>query len=160
MYTHELTDNRSSELLQKISNRIDLGDKYIFTNNLIEIPYRINGKQKAICLSAPADIAAFAKHNHLITRYEKKGKAFKLYDVQILPFTDRRGYPYQGVCEVEIKRIPTLFTRAEIKEFVARYEYDYGDINDFYTDLFAPKGVVREMFPTGSNNNNNTKRIA
>jgi hypothetical protein len=160
MYPIESTDHRSDELMQKIADKIDLGDTLIFTNTCIEIPYRINGKVRCINLTTQSDIAAFALHNYLIARCETTRRGtIKMYDIKILPATDRRGYPYQCVAEVEVKRIPTLFSRSEIKQMVARYEYDYGDISDFYNDLFVPKGVVREMFPTGTSNND-TKRIA
>lgn len=158
-YPLEATDHRSQELMQRLYDKIDLADNVIFTNELIEIQYRINGKQRSIILDTPADIAAFAQHNNLITRYEKTRGGIKMYAMQILPATDRRGYPYQCVGEVEIKRIPSLFRKDEIKVMVARYEYDYGDIADKWNDIFvAPKGVVREMFPFGTNNN--TKRTA
>lgn len=153
-----LTDQRSVELLQTIENKIDLADDIIFTNSLIDIPYRINGKRKGILLESPIDIAAFAAHNNIITRYEKCGEDVKMYTFQILPATDRRGYPYQCIAEVEVKKIPTLFSRDEIKAMVARYEYDFGSIDEVYNDLFAPKGKVIEMYP--SNSNKPTKRTA
>jgi hypothetical protein len=159
MYPIESTDHRSQEILNRLCDKIDLTDNIIFTNEIIEIPYRINAKSKAIILNTPLDIAAFAHHNYLICRYKKNGKGITMYRKQLLDKFDRRGYPFQYLEEVIVKKIPTMFSRSEIKMFVARYEYDFGDIADQWPDLFAAKGIVREMFPTGTSNND-TKRIA
>lgn len=145
------TDYRSDELMRRLCDKIDLDDRIIFLPHLIEIPYRINSRQKAIIRSTPLEIAEFAQQQCLIHRYEKHGKNIKMYDIQILPKTDRRGYPFQIIDELEVKKIPTLFSREEIKWMVARYEYDFGDINDIWNDLFAPKGIVRALYPDSIN---------
>lgn len=153
------TDHRSQELMQRIYDRIDLTAGVIFTNLCIEIPYRINGKLREIKLSTPWDIAAFAHHNYIISRYEKTPKGVRMYEMQILPALDRRGYPYQYETEVLVKRMPTMFSKDEIKWMVARYEYDFGDINDFWNDLFGQKGTVLELYPQ-NNDSKPSKRTA